>query len=392
MRKLSPEFLLAAACCRWPPNAERDTVVESRAAEVDWRRFLAVVRRQRVEGLANDALRRAGVRLPEPVAAALGRAAAAVARENLGFAAESRRLRQSFEAAALPFLFVKGASLDILAYRTLALKRARDIDILVAPEAVEEACALLDAAGYARTSPGPEVGPDRFPTWVRLCKETNWHHPRTGIIVELHSQLVDNAALLPAVNAHSPRQIVELGGGVSLPTLRTEELFAYLTVHGATHAWSRLKWLADAAALLSRFDPAEIERLYRRSLQLGVGRCSAQALLLCQQLLELRLPPTLLDELRADRITRLLAGMAVGAMSRQDELDDTVFGTVPIHLSHFLLGRGYRHKIAELARKLSNHEDQARIQLPRPLHFLYPLISLPSWIFRRLRGPPRPAA
>jgi hypothetical protein len=387
--RLNPEASLACACCQWPPGPARDDAVRARAAEIDWPRFLAVIRRQRVEGLAADALRRAGVALPSEVADQLGRAATEIARQNLFFAAESRRIQRLFEAAGLPYLFVKGASLDMLAYGTLALKKARDIDLVVAPEAVEEACALMAGAGYVRTVPGPEVGDDRLGQWLAHCKETNWQHARSGLIVEIHSQLVDNPALLPGIGARSPSQIVEVGPGIRLPTLRTEELFAYLCVHGATHAWSRLKWIADVSALLSRFDPDEIERLYRTSLQLGVGRCSAQALLLCANLFETPVSPALLAELRADRMSAWLVKAALGAMAGrhgETELDDTVLGTLPIHLSHFALGRGWRYKLAEAGRKTISPHDRAALDLPRPLHFLYPLLAIPNWIRRRIRG------
>jgi hypothetical protein len=390
MTRLSPEIRLAAACCRWPPSPARDEAVRAAARAVDWARFLAVARRQRVEGLVSDALRRARVPTPEDVAAALARAAAGIARQNLVFAAESRRIQRLFAEAGLTYLFVKGASLDMLAYGTLALKKARDIDMVVAPEAIERGCALLAAAGYLRTVPGPEVAPDQFGTWVAFCKETNWRHPTSGVIVELHSQLVDNPALLPGIGAGSPRQVVEVGPGIRLPTLRTEELFAYLTVHGATHAWSRLKWIADVAALLSHLDPPAIDRLYRTSLELGVGRCSGQALLLCNELFETPLPPPLLAELRADRMTAWLVRVALDTMAgkhEETELDDTVLGTVPIHLSHFALGRGWRYKASEAWRKTLSPHDRARLNLPRPLHFLYPLLLLPSWLWRRIKGP-----
>jgi hypothetical protein len=354
---------------------------------VDWTRFLAVVRRQRVEGLAADALRRAGVALPQSAAAELAAAAAAIARANLAFAAESRRIQRLFDGAGLTYLFVKGASLDMLAYRTLALKKARDIDLIVAPEGTERACALLAQAGYSRTVPGPEVADEQLPTWLALCKETNWRHGQSGIIVELHTQLVDNSALLPGVGALSPRQPVEIGSGIRLATLRTEELFAYLCVHGATHAWSRLKWIADVAALLSHHPPSQIEQLYRTSLRLGVGRCSAQALLLSAELFELPLPHELASELRRDRVTRWLVRVALDTMAGETELDDTVLGTVPIHLSHFALVRGWRYKAGEAYRKSLSPQDRATLNLPRPLHFLYPLLLLPLWLRRRFKGP-----
>ena len=360
------------------------------ARPIDWVRFLRIVRRQRVEGLVSDALERASVAPPASVASELRREAQDIAQKNLAFAAESLRIRRLFDAGGLTLLFVKGATLDMLAYATLGLKRARDIDLVIAPEAVERACTLLAEAGYTRTLPGPEVGPDQFPVWLQLCKETSWRSARSGIVVELHNGLVDNPVLLPGIGAHSPSQQVEIAPGITLPTLARDELFAYLCVHGATHAWSRMKWIADLSALLKDADAQELERLYRRSLDLGVGRCSAQALLLSEALFALRLPPALSAELRADRGTRRLVQIALAAMGGrhvETELDDTVFGTVPIHLSHFLLAPGWRYKASEVRRKSLSHYDRATIPLPRPLHFLYPLLVVPSWLWRRVRGP-----
>jgi hypothetical protein len=357
---------------------------------IDWARFLRVVRRHRVEGLVGDALRRAGIDLPEPVGAELHQQARDIPRQNLAFAAESLRLRRQFDRAGVTCLFVKGATLDILGYGSLGLKRARDIDLVIAAEAVERACALLVEAGYVRTIPGAEVREEQFPIWLRLCKETSWRHLRSGIVVELHTGLVDNPSLLPNVGAHSPRQWVEIGGGMQLPTLAREELFAYLCVHGATHAWSRLKWIADVAAFLKDFSSEELERLFRRSRELGVGRCSAQALLLCEKLFGLEVPQHLAAELTGDLATRRLVRIALAAMAGRNaeiELDDTVLGTVPIHLSHFLLAPGWRYKASEARRKSLSHHDRATIPLPRPLHFLYPLLVVPSWLWRRLRGP-----
>lgn len=385
----SPEFLLAAACCRWPPSPKRDAAVRARTEGVDQDRLRAVLRRHRVEGLANHALSAAGVTALPQVAAALAADASAIARQNLIFAAESFRISQLLETAGIPFLFVKGATLDMLAYRTLALKRSRDIDVAVAPDAAADACALLAEAGYDRVVPGPEVRPDGFPAWLRHCKETAWRHRRTGILVELHNGLVDNPALLRGVDVHGPRQVVEIGSGIRLATLGDTDLFAYLCVHGATHAWSRFKWLADLAAFLNRFPPETIEQLYRAAQARGAARCAAQALLLCVELLDTEIPGSLAAELRADKGTKLLVAVARRVLGGTAELDETVLGTVPIHLSHFLLGRGVRYKLAEAGRKLRSPHDRAVLALPRPLRILYPIVAVPRWLQRRFRGPAR---
>ncbi len=390
MLGLSAEFLLTAACCRWPASPERDAAVRARARTVDWQRFLAVVRRQRVEGLAHAALASADVAPAPEVQRELAAAAAQTARQNLGFAAESVRLQRLFTAAGTGIVFVKGIPLSLLAYGTLAVKKSWDIDMAVPPEAVSQASRIMTEAGYRRVVPTEELPDSRFDIWIDLCKESIWRHGKSGIVVEMHSGLVDNPMLLRGVDARSPQQLVPLGSGASLPTLRKDELFSYVCVHGATHAWSRLKWIADVAALIKDDDDAELERLYRASLAIGVGRCSAQALLLCAQLFDRRLPSGLEAELRGDRANLWLARVALRSMAGAHEaveLDDKILGTVPIHLSHFALARGWRYKAAEVRRKALSPHDRAMLPLPRALHFLYPLLLVPRWLWRRARGP-----
>lgn len=387
MTPFSPEFLLAVACCRWPSSLHRDAAVAARSVSVDWERFGALVRRHRVEGLASHALSAAAVALPPQLKTSLAAAGSEIAQQNLLFAAQSMRIARLFEEAGIPFLFVKGITLDKLVYGTLALKRSRDIDMAVAPEALAEACELLAGAEYDRVVPGPEVGPEGFSGWVQHCKETAWKHRRTGILVELHNSLVDNPDLLRAVGVHSARQMVEIGPSLRLPTLGDPDLFAYLCVHGATHGWSRLKWLADVAAFLARFPPATIAGFYGAAVERGAGRPAAQALLLCAELFETDFPAPLAAELRADRSNRRLVALARRMLRGRAELDETVLGTVPIHLSHFLLGSGLSFKLAEAGRKLHNPHDRAALALPRALRFLYPILLLPRWLWRRIRAP-----
>lgn len=327
--------------------------------------------------------------MPNEVTASLQLAATQIARENLLFASESCRLQKEFDNAALPLLFVKGVTLAIVAYGGLAYKRARDIDLVVPPGRVEDASKLLSRLGYIRVEPAPEFSDAQFRTWTRLCKETVWRSASNGIVVELHGALVDNPALLPEIGASLPRNSVQLSSGTSLATLPRDELIAYLCVHGAAHAWSRLKWLADVAALLPTSAPADMERLYERLLLLGVGRCAAQALLLCNLIFGTSLPAALHDRLREDPSNGVLVAIALRVMAgrnQERELDETLFGTLPIHFSHFLLSSGIAYKRAEMLRKLRSPVDRMVLDLPRTVRFLYPLILVPAWIRRRARG------
>ncbi len=386
--ELSREFCLVAAGCEWPASSARDQRLRELAAlPLDWDLALKLAHRHRVEGLLHRALRDAGTEPPEPVRLALARSAAAIGTQSLLQSAESARLRRLLAERGIECVFLKGVALAALAYGMLGVKQAWDIDLLVSSDEAASAAELLRQAGYRRSIPGSEVPDELFQQWITNSKESLWIHEKSGMVVELHTALVDNPSLLAGVSARSDLQLVRIGSGIELPTLRTDELFAYLCVHGATHAWARLKWLADVAALLRKAGPEETERLYRRSIELGAGRSSAQALMLCERLLGLPVPPQLEPELRRDRATQWLEELAVSAMSGRGatELDDTVFGTVVINLSHFLLGQGWRYKYSELARKTSNPEDRLTMPLPPYLHFIYPVLAVPRWVWRRYK-------
>lgn len=174
--------------------------------------------------------------------------------------------------------------------------------------------------------------------------------------------------------------------GHQLPTLRTEELFAYLCVHGASSSWFRLKWIVDLAALLSPLEEREIERLYRLSQRLGAGRAAAQALLLAAQLFETKISADLARELRSDAVNRWLFSGALKMMAGRTvatELHEVRFGTVPIHLMQLGMLPGLKYKLSEMARQAAAPEDRIEWRLPRALYFLYPAIRLVRPLTRR---------
>jgi hypothetical protein len=190
---------------------------------------------------------------------------------------------------------------------------------------------------------------------------------------------------MPGVGLGSPRQRVEVAPGKSLPTLGPDELFAYLCAHGATHGWSRLKWLADVAALAGREEQSEIERLHARTVALGAGRSAGQALLLSSILFGLDLPPKLRTELEGDLAMRLLVRVAIrnatlGGLGR--ELDEMILGTARIHLSYLLLERGARFKLRQLRRTLLGAPSEGA---PLVKRLLRPIAFAPRWLLRRAR-------
>jgi hypothetical protein len=351
---LPAEFLLVAECCRWPRPTDDSLDARWTAERIDWPRVARIARRHRVEALVWNRLRSAQFSVPGESAGQLAAAAARTARDNLHAARECARLKASFEAAAVPILFIKGVTLAMLAYGTLSLKAGWDIDLLVDEHQLDGSATILESAGYSCIHP-PAPGRDGLRRWHCTFKESVWRHRARNHVVELHTRLVDNVMLLPEVGLQR-RQMVVLPGGAELPTLAAEELFAYLCVHGGSSAWFRLKWLADLCALIAPLRPAELGRLYRGALKLGAGRAAAVALILGARLLGVPIAAPMRRELERDFVTRAMARVGLHMMTGrylEAEVHSRPFGTVPIHLMQPFLLPGSRFLLSEARRQFA---------------------------------------
>ncbi len=383
---ISAEFAFVATCCVWPPTEATDANIAQAAARVtDWQKILGMSYRHRIVPLLWHAVSRAAIKVPEPCELILRERASVLAQRSLVQAAQSFALQNRLDQAGIANLILKGTTLDILAYGRLGLKQAWDIDILVLPGQVRDAAQALLSCRYDFTGTHPTSLTELDP-WVPLAKECAFRHASSGQVVELHWRAVDSDQLLPALSSTSPSQTVLISPQLSLRTLADEELFAYLCVHGASHGWSRLKWLADLAALVRGLSPEAIEPLFERSIDLGAGTCSAQALCLCQDILGLPLPDSLSSRLRRDIKVRWLIRSAWGAVAGGDgrEVVDQPFANDRILLAHLLFDHGWRFRWREFQRQWLSISDRHRVRLPHALSFLYDMIRLPSWLLRRL--------
>jgi hypothetical protein len=341
---------LLVQCCNWNFATVEERPRPEIPTGLDWSRFIALSRRHRIQGLAWNALAQQADQLPSETAAMLSSEARAIAATNLAIAAECAELQQAFGQAGVPLLFVKGLTTGALAYRSPMLKMGWDIDLLVDPGDLVAAAGLLGERGYTLRLP---ASLDWLQSWHGWSKESVW--AKDGVLhVELHTRLADNLRLIPAIDVHSSRHMVEIAPGTSLPTLAPEELFAYLAVHGASSAWFRLKWISDFAALIDGRSAEEIEGLYRRSQELGAERAAGQALLLADRLFDVLEPvPSLRQVLANDHATRLLCRAAWQLMTRgAHEPTERPMGTLAIHWTQFLLQRGLAFKFSELSRQV----------------------------------------
>jgi hypothetical protein len=377
---------LVAACCRWPPSPARNAAVRAAVAAIDWPTVERLVVRHRVPGLVFAALQAAQAgpppaRLPPWIAAATR-----IARRGAMLASLGATLQATLDACGLPALIVKGAPLAQLAYGRLDLKHAKDIDLLVTPADMPAAIALLQHEGYRLTHPAPTLDPAQLRDVIRYDRDIKFAHTaHPGVQLELHWGLSRNRHILPGLDAAAPTQAVDLGAGRVVRTLQRDDLFAYLCVHGASHGWFRLKWLADLAAFVADQD---IEQLYRAAQARGVATSAGQALLLAQDLLAIDLPEPLAVELRADRRVRRLVRVAydlIAGRGAEADVTDRRFSQARLHYAQWLLTRDWRDFRANVAQYLTVTGDVLAVPLPPRLHFLYPVLRAPLGLARLAR-------
>jgi hypothetical protein len=160
-----------------------------------------------------------------------------------------RTLVSRLEGEGIDVLPVKGPVLAATAYGDVAMRGASgDLDLVVRPADLGRAIAALQSIGYTRAEPALEQHDPEL--WAR---EGHLFPPSAsmGTLVEVHSQLGGSPGT-PSMD------VVEVLGrserrprfGGEFRHLPPEDLLLYLNLHAAQHAWSRLIWIADVAALL----------------------------------------------------------------------------------------------------------------------------------------------
>lgn len=348
--------MLAVECCRRSFKGSSDIAAPSLQG-IDWRKFSSVARFHRIQGLAWKGLSSHRTKLTQDLAEDLQAAASGIAASNLQALQECRTLLNAFDHAKIPLLFLKGLPLGALAYGNPAIKSSIDIDLLIDPKDLLSSAAVLQAVGYRLVAPA-EFG--KLVRWHQGWKESVWRNDHARMQIDLHTRVADNPRLIPTIDVHSPSQLVEIGDGISLATLADDELFAYLTVHGASSAWFRLKWIADFAGFLSG-KAARIGHFYHQSQDLGAGRAAGQALLLADELFgTLAGYPDLRAKLDRDPAASRLFRTALGLLTQNlAEPTSQRWGTLPIHSTQLLLLPGVGYKLSEMAR-------QARRLVDRP--------------------------
>ncbi len=201
---------------------------------------------------------------------------------GLHHSAELAGIAAALHAEGIDVIALKGPAIAQLLHGDALRRDSRDLDLLVRPEQIAAALAVLEARDFML--PPRRAGRDAW----QVDHETPLRHRRTGLIVEMHVRLVPESRLFP-LDPWSATTTISLAG-TSLRTLALPAAVVFAASHGCRHLWNRLGWLTDIMAAV-RHPQVDWNEALTLASRLGVERQMTLALVLARDLMGVEPPP-----------------------------------------------------------------------------------------------------
>lgn len=374
---------LLVACARAHVNPAELGRVEAlrRQGGIAWDDLIRTAGAHGVVPLLHDSLNRAGPQeIPAEQGAQLSRGAQQNAQHNLLLMRELLKLLGAMEAEKIRVIPLKGPLLALTAYGDISLRQCGDLDILVPQRQLEQASAVLTAAGY-RLDGSDHEGHAESEEASALEYHRTYLKDDGNVIVELHWQVVgDMLSFAPDPddlwNRTEPRQIA----GNAVHILSPEDALLTLCAHGMKHFWTRLCWVCDVAEVIHSRPSIDFDALLARSRALGAEGMTLLGLILAHHVLGAAVPPPVLAQAR--RSVHAQAAELDRRLFDEHENDDVQRGarmqlagaglaqTLLFHLRvREKWGSGVRYVLYRAFTPTTLERDWVR--LPRWLSFLY---------------------
>lgn len=193
----------------------------------------------------------------------------------------------------LRLIVMKGLDVAARAYGDLAVRHVGDIDILVDPEQLDEAIAVLEAQGWNLDQSETFLTANRK---ILLRSHHDWTLTKKSFPnMELHWRAMYNPFEFPIDDWQA--LAVSKKSTLGISSLDNEDLMIYLCLHAAKHEWGRLKWLFDLPNILDTHN-LDWPLLWQRAHKLGAESVVQQGLLLAQKYCGIDLNPEIRDGFR----------------------------------------------------------------------------------------------
>jgi hypothetical protein len=295
---------------------------------------------------------------------------------TLQLTGELFRLLGLFAAKNIPTLVVKGPVLGMRAYGNPTMRSYGDLDLLVRQRDIRRATESMQAAGYQAAVSLGAIDAGKIPGQYLFSR------PDANLLVELHNDFTLRyfPRRLPIEEFFARETRVRLDGH-EVPALAVEDELVYISVHGATHFWERLGWIADVAALVTRQRDINWETVTETAEQVGAGRMLATGLCLASDLLHARLPAPVLAALKRDAGAAKLAASVRARLARAGNAPPALFERAAFRLR--MRGNGFSAPAYLLRLSLSPTEEDWKLGAPHSRHGFFEALRRPFRLARK---------
>lgn len=380
---LSKEILLLLAFLTTDSIDELAQRSPERFAEINWEQFVRLTLHHRVYPVVYPKLSRMqNVLVPSRVIERLQQEYRRNTVHMLQLSGEMARIGKLLAKSNIRSLFLKGPVLAEDLYGDISLRTSRDLDFLVPMKQLSEVETLLLGLGYVKDEDFESILGD----WKWREHHLTFNHPDSKIKLEVHWRLGPGPSTEPDFDELWQHARTSKLIGPDVHYLGKEDLFQFLTTHGARHGWSRLRWLLDIKhLLLQQPDPAVLAKLLKRY---NCEAVAGQTLILAANLLEAPVDPGL-SALADKPKARRLAQLALFYIARMVNLNDPPLAPeVERHYKYYQPAiLTVWHKFLYAAGFLYPYAADARtLPLPKPLHVLYFPLRPFLWTWRKVTG------
>lgn len=370
----------------WLLNEENESDITERVKQklpnINWNEFLKLTRHHRVYPLIYLKLKEIEQGLIYPsILQALHSDYIRNTFQMLHLSGEMERVCRAFNENGICSIMLKGPVLAEYLYGDISLRTSKDLDILVSTDDIEKTEEILFRLGYEIKSDFPRILSD----WKWREHHINYFHPQNKIEIELHWRLELGSGHEPLFHHLWERKSRSSLTSEPIYFLGEEDLFLYLTSHGARHAWFRLRWLVDIDRLV-RKEPKweEVCSLQKKHRHIHTGE---QALILASQLLRTPLKPYV----KTFSFRKRSYQLAQQSIDFIENMVDDLFAKPPKHikdrLNHYsslLMPPSQKCKYF-ISRFYPSSYDAELLMLPRALYFIYFPLRPFLWFWRLMK-------
>lgn len=168
----------------------------------------------------------------------------------LVLSAETIRLSRELTKAGIRYAVVKGIPVGADAYGGATKRQCKDIDLWVDFKSWDKAVAIMEACGYLQTRPEYSLEGFKRNYYLNRNHDFEFFNPQKKVQVELMFRVSYLGVDFPDLSA-IPLTFSNISNNL-VATLENNYHLLLLIVHGAIHAWHRLRWLLDIYLLIQQ--------------------------------------------------------------------------------------------------------------------------------------------